>query len=88
MLLELLVLQLIVSDVRNLKEVDESCPTGAKRGPYKYVESFDKAAILHNTIIHCISMETREEALVKRQKYCSTANRILCMAVRIQGQLS
>ena len=23
---------------------------------------------------------------MKRQKYCSTANRVLCMAVRIQGQ--
>ena len=30
-----------------------SSPTGAKRGPYKYVESFDKAAIRHNTILHC-----------------------------------
>ena len=30
-----------------------SFPTGAKRGPYKYVESFDKAAIRHNTILHC-----------------------------------
>ena len=28
-------------------------PTGAKREPYKYVESFDKAAIRHNTILHC-----------------------------------
>ena len=40
-------------DVRNLKEVDLSSPTGAKREPYKYVESFDKAAIRHNTILHC-----------------------------------
>ena len=30
-----------------------SSPTGAKRGPYNYVESFDKAAIRHNTILHC-----------------------------------
>ena len=29
-------------------EVDLSSPTGAKREPYKYVESFDKAAIRHN----------------------------------------
>ena len=27
-------------------------PTG-QRGPYNYVESFDKAAIRHNTILHC-----------------------------------
>ena len=30
-----------------------SSPTGAKREPYHYVESFDKAAIRHNTILHC-----------------------------------
>ena len=27
-------------------------PTGAKREPYKYVDSFNKAAIRHNTILH------------------------------------
>ena len=38
--------------MRSLKEVD--ChPRGAKREPYNYVESFDKAAIRHNTILHC-----------------------------------
>ena len=37
----LLELPLLVSDVRNLKEVDLSSPTGAKREPFKYVESFD-----------------------------------------------
>ena len=30
-----------------------SSPTGAKSEPYNYVESFDKAAIRHNTILHC-----------------------------------
>ena len=32
-----------------------SSPTGAKREPYNYVESFDKAAIRHtcNTILYC-----------------------------------
>ena len=30
-----------------------SSPTGAKREPYNNVESFDKAAIRHNTILHC-----------------------------------
>ena len=30
-----------------------SSPTGAKREPYDYVEAFDKAAIRHNTILHC-----------------------------------
>ena len=35
-----------------------SSPTGAKREPYNYVESFDKAAIRHNTSLHC------EETLV------------------------
>ena len=30
-----------------------SSPTGAKREPYNYVESFDKAAIRHNMILHC-----------------------------------
>ena len=30
-----------------------SSPTGAKREPYNYVESFDKASIRHNTILHC-----------------------------------
>ena len=30
-----------------------SSPTGAKRESYNYVESFDKAAIRHNTILHC-----------------------------------
>ena len=49
----LLELPLLASDVRNLKEVDLSSPTGVKRGPLKYVESFDKAAIRHNTILHC-----------------------------------
>ena len=49
----LLELPLLVSDVRNLKEVDLSSPTGAKREIYKYVESFDKATIRHNTILHC-----------------------------------
>ena len=28
-------------------------PSGAKRGPYNYFESFDKAAIRHSTILHC-----------------------------------
>ena len=28
------------------------------------------------------------KALVKRQKYCSTANRVLCMSERIRGQVS
>ena len=49
----ILKIPLFVSDVRNLKEVDLSSPMGAKREPYKYVESFDKAAIRHNTILHC-----------------------------------
>ena len=31
-----------------------SSPTGAKREPFNYVESFDKAAIRHNTILHCL----------------------------------
>ena len=30
-----------------------SSPTGAKREPNNYVESFDKASIRHNTILHC-----------------------------------
>ena len=30
-----------------------SSPTGSKREPYSYVESFDKAASRHNTILHC-----------------------------------
>ena len=30
-----------------------SSPTGAKREPYNYVESFDTAAIRHKTILHC-----------------------------------
>ena len=30
-----------------------SSPTGAKREPYNYLESLDKAAIRHNTILHC-----------------------------------
>ena len=30
-----------------------SSPTGAKREPFNKVESFDKAAIRHNTILHC-----------------------------------
>ena len=34
-------------------EVDLSSQTGAKREPYYYVESFDKAAIRHNTMLHC-----------------------------------
>ena len=29
-------------------------PTGGKREPYKYVDSFDKAAIRYNTILHCV----------------------------------
>ena len=44
----LLELPLLVSDVRNLKEIDLSSPTGAKREPY---QSFDKVAIQHNTIL-------------------------------------
>ena len=43
----------LVSDVRNLKEIALSSPTGAKREPYKYVGSFDKTAIRNNTILHC-----------------------------------
>ena len=43
----------LVSDVRNLKEVALSYPTGALREPYKCFESFDKAAIRHSTILHC-----------------------------------
>ena len=39
--------------MRSLKEVDCHFPTGAMRVPYNYVESFDKAAIRHNTILHC-----------------------------------
>ena len=31
-----------------------SSPTGAKREPNKYVESFDKAAIRHSTVLHCV----------------------------------
>ena len=46
----------LVSDVRNLKEVAMTSPTGATREPYKYVESFNKAAIRHNTIL--LSEET------------------------------
>ena len=34
-------------------EVDLSPPTGAKREPYLYVESFDKAAIRDNIMLHC-----------------------------------
>ena len=30
-----------------------SSPTGAKRGPYNYVESLDKTAVRHNTTLHC-----------------------------------
>ena len=30
-----------------------SSPAGAKREPFNYVESFDKAAIRHNTVLHC-----------------------------------
>ena len=30
-----------------------SSTTGAKREPYNYFEYFDKAAIRHNTILHC-----------------------------------
>ena len=30
-----------------------SSPTGAKRGPYDYVESVGKAATRHDTILHC-----------------------------------
>ena len=35
-----------------------SSPEGAKREPYNYFESFDKASIRHNAILHC------EETLV------------------------
>ena len=46
-----------VTGVLELREKSErgklSSPTGAKREPYYYVESFDKAAIRHNTILHC-----------------------------------
>ena len=38
--------------MRSLKKVD-CLSDGAKRGPYNYVESFDKAAIRHSTIQHC-----------------------------------
>ena len=34
-------------------DVDLSSPTGAKREPNKYFESFDKAAIRHNTMLYC-----------------------------------
>ena len=34
-------------------EVDLSSPTGVKREPYYYVESFDKTAIRHSTMLHC-----------------------------------
>ena len=44
--------------MRSLKEVDCHPRRGAKREPYNYVESFDKAAIRHNTMLHC------EETLV------------------------
>ena len=44
----LLELPLLVTDVRSLNEAD--CHL---RRPYKYVESFDKAAIRHYTILHC-----------------------------------
>ena len=43
----------LVSDVRYLKEVALSSQTGEKREPYKYVETFDKAAIRHYIILHC-----------------------------------
>ena len=45
----------LLSRIRREKSVRGrlSSPTGAKREPYNYVESFDKAAIRHNTIIHC-----------------------------------
>ena len=47
MLLELL---LLVSDVRSLKEVD--ChPRLGRSG--SHISTFDKAAIRHNTILHC-----------------------------------
>ena len=49
----LLELPLPVFDMRNPKEVDLSSPTRAKRETYKYVESFDKAAIRHNVILYC-----------------------------------
>ena len=39
--------------MRSLKEVDCHHRRGAKREPYNYVESFDKAAIRHSTILHC-----------------------------------
>ena len=39
--------------MRSLKEVDCHSRRGAKREPYNYAESFDKAAIRHNTILHC-----------------------------------
>ena len=44
-----------------------SSPTGAKREPYNYVESFDKAAIRHSTILHCeetLADSTLNSALV------------------------
>ena len=43
----------LVSDVRYPKEVALSSQTGEKREPYKYAETFDKAAIRQNTFLHC-----------------------------------
>ena len=36
-------------------------PTGAKRESYNYIESFDKAATRHNTILHC--KETLDDSI-------------------------
>ena len=42
-----------ISSKSKQTEVDLSTPTRAKREQYYYVESFDKAAIRHNTMLHC-----------------------------------
>ena len=39
--------------MRSLKRGRLSSSTGAKREPYNNEESFDKADIRHNTILHC-----------------------------------
>ena len=101
-----------------------SSQTRAKREPFNYVESFDNAAIRHNTILYCEetladskysdsalvgellfsgSVETLRKrfgllvyclacddrkVIVKKQKYCSTANHVLCMPEIIRGQVS
>ena len=41
-------------------EVDLSSPTGAKREPYYYVETFDKAAIRH---VQCYTVRKQMPAL-------------------------